>query len=287
MSTVYTGDPTTITTPLSATITNATNATPIVCTTSANHLYATGDRVLVSGVLGNTAANSSTIGQEWVITVLSPTTFSLNGSSGNGAYTGGGLAINHSFTPQFTIPSDADPFNVASVNVALETLADRSQAIAGFLTCPRVWTMSVTQSDTPPATTWTAQAFNTTTRYDLPLIMARGGDIVETNISCCFTNTPGSAGSPEAFIVRLIDSQNGGGFAQIPGSVKGQDLQGFTVAGNSGNILASPMSINGIRVITTAGTYQVSVNALTGHAGDTLAFTDGISATIRVWRTGV
>lgn len=67
------------------TVTGASNATPIVITASAPHGLFTGDPVLVEGVLGNTAANG-----EWKITRLSATTFGLNGSVGNGAYTGGG-----------------------------------------------------------------------------------------------------------------------------------------------------------------------------------------------------
>jgi hypothetical protein len=70
----------------SATVTGATNATPIVITTSADHGYSTGEYIAVSGVGGNTAANGI-----WIITVLSSTTFSLNSSVGNGAYTSGGI----------------------------------------------------------------------------------------------------------------------------------------------------------------------------------------------------
>jgi hypothetical protein len=68
-------------------ITGATNAAPIVLTI-ASHGYVTGDQVLVAGVLGNTAANG-----DWTITVLTANTFSLNGSTGNGAYTSGGTAV--------------------------------------------------------------------------------------------------------------------------------------------------------------------------------------------------
>ncbi len=68
----------------SGTITGATNATPIVIT-SAGHGLATGARVTISGVLGNTAANGT-----FTITQLTANTFSLGGSAGNGAYTSGG-----------------------------------------------------------------------------------------------------------------------------------------------------------------------------------------------------
>jgi CSLREA domain-containing protein len=65
-------------------ITGATNATPIVITSAAHGLLA-GDQVIVTGVAGNTAANGN-----WILTVLDADRFSLNGSAGNGAYTGGG-----------------------------------------------------------------------------------------------------------------------------------------------------------------------------------------------------
>lgn len=73
------------------TVSGATNASPIVITTSAAHGYATGDRIIVSGVGGNTAADGS-----WLITNLTSTTFSLDGSTGNGAYTSGGITTNRS-----------------------------------------------------------------------------------------------------------------------------------------------------------------------------------------------
>lgn len=75
------------------TVTNATNATPIVITTSAAHGYTTGNTVSVRSVGGNTAANGY-----WTVTVLTSTTFSLTGSVGNGAYTSGGTAIRDNLT---------------------------------------------------------------------------------------------------------------------------------------------------------------------------------------------
>jgi len=68
-----------------ATITGATNATPIVITTSAAHGYSTNDFVDVINVGGNTAANGT-----FQITVVTSTTFQLNQSVGNAAYTSGG-----------------------------------------------------------------------------------------------------------------------------------------------------------------------------------------------------
>ena len=77
-------------------VAGATNATPVVVTTSAPHGLATGDNATISGVLGNLAANGT-----FLVTVLSSTTFSIqaNGVSatgnvaGTGAYTSGGAWV--------------------------------------------------------------------------------------------------------------------------------------------------------------------------------------------------
>lgn len=67
-------------------ITGATNASPIVITT-AGHKWVTGQTVIIASVGGNTAANGTR-----VVTKISATQFSLNGTTGNGAYTSGGTA---------------------------------------------------------------------------------------------------------------------------------------------------------------------------------------------------
>lgn len=73
----------------SSSVTAATNASPIQITTGTNHKLSTGDYCFVSGVTGNTAANSAE-GVPWKVTKVSNTAFTLNGSTGNGAYVSGG-----------------------------------------------------------------------------------------------------------------------------------------------------------------------------------------------------
>lgn len=68
-------------------IDDATNATPIVVTTSSSHGYSDGDGVRIASVGGNTAANG-----DWSIASASGSTLTLVDSSGNGAYTSGGTA---------------------------------------------------------------------------------------------------------------------------------------------------------------------------------------------------
>src|SRR5574344_1771518 len=69
------------------TVSNATNATPIVIT-AVGHGFLTGDKVQISGVGGNTAANGV-----FTITKIGTDTFSLDGSVGNGAFTTNGNAV--------------------------------------------------------------------------------------------------------------------------------------------------------------------------------------------------
>jgi len=65
-------------------ITGATNASPIVITSS-DHGLDNGDKVVIQGVTGNTAANGT-----FTVIKISDDTFSLDGSTGNGDYAGDG-----------------------------------------------------------------------------------------------------------------------------------------------------------------------------------------------------
>lgn len=68
----------------SGAIADATNASPIAIA-STSHGLVTGDQVTITGVGGNTAANAT-----FTVTVTSPSAFTLDGSTGNAAYTSGG-----------------------------------------------------------------------------------------------------------------------------------------------------------------------------------------------------
>ena len=125
MPTFYTGQPNNITTPLVAAINGATNASPIVVSTTTAHNFNTNDEVVVISVVGNTAANGA-----WQITVTDATHFQLIGSSGSGSYVSGGVALDFALTPGFQLPSDGDAFTVAGINPALQALADRTQFLA-------------------------------------------------------------------------------------------------------------------------------------------------------------
>jgi hypothetical protein len=132
----------------------ATNATPIVCGTTLAHGYSTGDVVQIAGGTGNTAVNGV-----WKVTVISPTTFSLDDSSGNGTYSGGSSSIQPifcrtiktasalvqpiaSFAPLKTVSLGTRVAWVASANVTATLLTtfgkgavyDQISIAAGFTT---------------------------------------------------------------------------------------------------------------------------------------------------------
>lgn len=69
----------------SGSVTAATNAAPIQIT-SASHGLTTGARITITGVAGNTAANGT-----FTITKVNDNAFTLDSSTGNGAYVSGGV----------------------------------------------------------------------------------------------------------------------------------------------------------------------------------------------------
>lgn len=66
-------------------ITGASNTSPITVTTASPNPLQNGAQIAISGVQGNTNANGT-----FIVTVVSPTSFTLNGSTGNGNWTSGG-----------------------------------------------------------------------------------------------------------------------------------------------------------------------------------------------------
>lgn len=92
------------------TITGATNASPIVITTTGNHGLTNGAVVYVSGVQGNTNANGY-----YTVAGVTANTFQLAGTTGNGAYASGGLVTLGFVT---TIESVTDGNNIVMANAA-------------------------------------------------------------------------------------------------------------------------------------------------------------------------
>jgi len=128
----------------SKTITAATNASPIAVT-STTHGYSTGDALNITGVVGNTAANGT-----WIITVIDANTYSLNNSTGNGAYTSGGISTkNNVIVYQSTFANaeanfawqEAGLFNSATNGVG--RMINRKVTSFGTKTSAGSWTLKL------------------------------------------------------------------------------------------------------------------------------------------------
>jgi hypothetical protein len=104
-------------------ITNATNASPIQITLN-GHSLETGDSIEVRGVLGNTAANGI-----WIVTRVDANNFTLDGSTGNAAYTSGGSV--HSISSFYQLPAlEQVRFLVAANTTAAGDLALHLETLA-------------------------------------------------------------------------------------------------------------------------------------------------------------
>src|SRR4051812_1601971 len=103
MSSNYTGDPSNVTTPISAGVISCSSGAGglVLVQTSTSHMFATNDTVNVTGVLGTTEANTTT-----TITVISSDTFLLDGITFANAYSSGGTAQDLSLTPYFQVPDN-------------------------------------------------------------------------------------------------------------------------------------------------------------------------------------
>ena len=101
---------------ISKAITGATNANPIVVT-SAGHGFSNGDKVTISGVLGNTAANGT-----HTVAGKTADTFQLSGVAGNGAYVSGGKLTAGTDTAEGVINSNRAYLISDDDNVSLKFL---------------------------------------------------------------------------------------------------------------------------------------------------------------------
>jgi len=111
----------------SYTITAASNTSPIAITTALPHGYETGIAVSISGAVGNTAANGT-----FTITVTGPTSFTLNGSAGNGTWTSGGAAV-ASLSGNPIIPATPSASSTPELNAVAASLGLRANDITAVL----------------------------------------------------------------------------------------------------------------------------------------------------------
>src|SRR5574344_1813676 len=142
------------------TVSNATNATPIVITAVA-HPFITGDKVQISDVGGNTAANGT-----FTITKIGTDTFSLDDSVGNGAFTTNGSAIIYPSADDNLINKVyVDNENLKNItqigtSATAEATAEKNVTLSGFVLATGA-TIQVTFTNANTATTPTLNVNST------------------------------------------------------------------------------------------------------------------------------
>jgi hypothetical protein len=114
-------------------VTGATNATPIMLTAAAHGRLA-GAIVEVSGVGGNTAANS-----RWEVGDPQTNSFELVGSSGNGDYTSGGTVAGTE------LHEVLDSYTVFAFEPLFFTDVERALNWTGWITLPSVWVVATVE----------------------------------------------------------------------------------------------------------------------------------------------
>lgn len=283
MPTYYTGDDSAFALNVAATIVGATNASPIVLTTAAPHLFSTGDRTHVASVVGNTAANSSP-NAPWVIQVVDATHFQLVGSTGNGVWTSGGVAYDLDLAIPISLPIDGEPSNASSFNIAYEGLADRSRLRQPYVRVQNLYN-AVTGFDSWAQ--WVNQAIGGSSGW---VDLTNGGPAVGDLLA--FTS-PGprcnhgdwfvthwqigniaSSGIGAVTLAYRQDSVSGNAFVQGVGDAK------YLPAGFNGPIVGSSF----FRVVATGATANITANSggkstLTGLTGMSSA---SVGATLNI-----
>jgi Neuraminidase-like domain len=117
-------------------ITGASNTSPITVTTASPNALVNGAQVGISGVEGNTAANGT-----FIITAVSPTSFTLNGSTGNGTWTSGGTVAFQA------IPADPSMVQTIVINALTAATGTTATVITPVLLNTGVLPLAATTID--------------------------------------------------------------------------------------------------------------------------------------------
>ena len=164
--------------PSGKTVSAATNATPIVVTTTTSHGLQTNEIFTISGVLGNTAANGT-----FVAGTVTPTTVALlaypGGTSvaGSGAYLSGGTLQSLGFGVTVPVPVDlTDSLRAGTPNIPFEACLDRLAYLMLRAVASSVSTHQLTGNP------WNETVTNDGTYYDtnalVNFIGCKVGDII-------------------------------------------------------------------------------------------------------------
>ena len=285
MSSQENGIPGNIVRPTAESIVSSTNATPVKLTVTA-HGYTSGDVVDVYEHHTNTGANG-----RFAVTVVDANNILLVGSVGTGVGGATGSVIGRTMGTTFAIPSDGDPRNAASVDVALEALADRTanlgtDIISGGYTCAQNGTILVL-NDGGGQTHWADCTFTTGFAILTNVAESPYWDFTELNagdlLDIEFTGSYHVASSPVTPALAL------GSVNFLPGASPGSlaVLSGSAACATA--TAASPVVLRGLFPVAFGGTIyggsmRVGLMGKSSSAVGTLGMYGDAQVIYRVWR---
>jgi hypothetical protein len=286
MSTQYNGAPSNVAAGATLAIASSTNTYPIVVTSASAHGLSTGDWVDITDHQVNISANG-----QYPVIVLTSTTFSIPVSGvGVGGATGNfnSLALGQTYP----IPSDGDENAAVSVDVALETLGDRTALLAVNTGALKLAALYTFVGDVPHDTTaghWTFTMGSTNT-FVYP---SAGGAIatvpdIQANdvVEIAFNGTASGSPTGEYGVclagVSYAPGASPAGAVRIPGSE-----QYYTVVTSGGYNARYPISMtciapSGMMGINGSLDVWLLAESLTAAGG---AEVNGeYTLTVKVWR---
>ena len=240
-------------------IVSSTNANPIVVTATAHGLN-TGDQVSINGHQVNTSANGT-----WTATRLSSNTYSIPVAGvGVGGATGTSQSLALGAT--FAIPSDGDAITAASVNVALEALADRTAFLGASLSEAKFIGLVRDGVDTDSFTAWDSFNVGTITNgawNDLnsgtvfvPLgVSIQNGDLIDISldISCNLSQTTAATFNGLSIFASITPPGGADSYAKVTASQVAVTVSQLTT--NE----CHPVHLSGLMVAANAGALKIKL----------------------------
>jgi PKD repeat protein len=241
--------------PSGTSINGATNASPIVLSTTGPHGLQTGNTITVTGVGGNTAANGT-----FTVTVVDANHVSLDGTTGNANYTSGGSA-----TPaQLSVTVDG---------MAFDAQGDSSLVATGTTPAPLVSLYggpdeTIENSVFTGGTFAPACSYTCTTNVDYALQVQTGGFTFDHNLVQNFRRPVNVSKANFAGLAATHASVTDNTFtgttsrALALGAATGTSLDGVTVTGNTFDSTGNTSSPAGMTI--TNGGNTISGNTFKG-----------------------
>lgn len=187
-----------------------------------------------------------------------------------------------SYPANITIPSDGDARDAASVNVALEGLADRTAHLDASRDTLEGQVAALQPQFTSGNGAGTINGGGTSANQKMTLhtstVTTVVGDVVEVELSGYLSINKGAVAGPMFMTLQLLLNENGGGDTAITHALVSAQWQTVSTT------IQVPFCLRGLKTIATAGTLVAKVEATySGDVTDTGALQEFFS-TLKIWR---